>query len=433
MTSIHHIVIVGGGAGGLELATQLGNTLGRRALARISLIDSNRTHIWKPRLHEVATGALNATVDELSYAAHAHDHHVEFILGAMKGLDRANKQIMLAPLIINDEELLPQRCVSYDTLVIAVGSQTNDFGTKGAKDHCIFLDKREAAEQLHQSLLSVYLKASQTESDGEQEFNVAIVGGGATGVELAAELTHSTQQLTHYGFRGIKQQQVTISIIEAADRLMPVLSPSASKAIAKQLQQLNVKVLTQELVTEVSSGGLRTRSGKFIPATLMVWSAGVRAPAFLQQLDGLETNKINQLVVKSTLQTTLDEDIFALGDCAQCPVDPSGQAVPPRAQTAHQQSNVLAKSLTNRLRNKPLVDFIYKDRGSLISLGKSSTIGNIMGNLSRDFTFEGKVARLFYTLLYRLHQRALHGTVKMLLLILRDKINKRTGPSLKLH
>ncbi|MCO7223269.1 NAD(P)/FAD-dependent oxidoreductase [Pleionea sp. CnH1-48] len=460
-----HIVIVGGGAGGLELATKLGDTLGKRKQAKITLVDANRTHIWKPRLHEVATGALNATVDELSYAAHGYHHHFEFIWGKMDGLDRDNKQISLAPLSTEIENILPPRTLNYDQLVIAVGSQTNDFGTPGASEHCIFLDRREAAEEFHQAFLTIYMKASasaqvtassadiladkepntesnaqsnsishtSTEQPEKEKFAIAIVGGGATGVELAAEIKAAAEHLSKYGFQGICPENVSITIIEAADRLMPALSPRASQAILRQLYAFEIDVLLGELVTQVSAEGLYTKSGKFIPAQLKVWSAGVKAPEFLTRLGGLETNRINQLVVKPTLQTTLDENIFAFGDCAQCAIKGSDRSVPPRAQAAHQQSSLLAKSLRDSIAGKPLREFNYQDKGSLVSLGKQGSVGNMMGNLSKDFTFEGKVARWLYVMLYRLHQSALHGWGKTLLLTIRDRINRKMNPSMKLH
>ncbi len=433
MTSLPHIVIVGAGAGGLELATTLGDKLGKRRRANITLIDRNRTHIWKPRLHEVATGALNATVDELSYVAHAHQHHLSFVLGTLAGIDRVQKTVQLAALNVDGEEILPARSLNYDTLVIAVGSQANDFNTEGAAKHCIYLDQRAAAERFHQAFLNIYLKASQLTEKEKLTFNIAIVGGGATGVELAAELNHSAHQLTRYGFRGIKPENVDITIIEAAPRVLPALSPKASAAIQRQLESLNINLLTEEMVTKVTADGLEMKSGRFIPAQLKVWSAGIKAPAFLTQLDGLETNHINQLLVKDTLVTTLDDNIFAFGDCASCPRPGAEQNVPPRAQAAHQQASVLAKSLIEKAAGRAPIPFVYKDRGSLVSLGRSGTIGNIMGNLSKDFTFEGKVARVFYKLLYRMHQQALHGAGKTLMIMLRDLINRRTGPSLKLH
>lgn len=425
----HHIVIVGGGAGGLELATRLGNRLGKKKKAKITLVDARMTHLWKPRLHEVAAGAINANMDELSYLAHGKHHHFEFMVGRMSGLDRKEKFIELAPLIHDGEEVLPTRQLHYDTLVIAVGSQTNDFGTKGAAEHCIFLDKREAAETFHQDFLNQFLRASRKP---DAKCSVAIVGAGATGVELAAELMHSAEQLNQYGFKGIKPKDLSITLIEAADRVLPALSEKASAAILRQLKKRNIDVLTKEMVTEVTADNLQMKSGRKITASLKVWSAGIKAPAFLKDLD-LETNRIHQIKVKPTLQSTVDEEIFAFGDCAECPRPDNDLPVPPRAQSANQQAKLLADNIYKHLQKQPLKDFVYRDKGSLISLSKASGVGDLMGNLSKDFTFEGKVARLLYTSLYRLHQVVLHGYLITGLLILRDRLNKTTGPKLKLH
>ena len=156
----HRIVIVGGGAGGLELATRLGRTLGKKGKARITLVDANLTHIWKPLLHEVAAGSLNSSEDELNYVAQAKWNHFEFQLGRLTGLDRASQRIQLAATLDEQgEELVPARGLDYDTLVLAIGSTTNDFGTQGAADHCILLDTREQAERFHKQLLTHYLRA----------------------------------------------------------------------------------------------------------------------------------------------------------------------------------------------------------------------------------------------------------------------------------
>lgn len=428
----HKIVIVGGGAGGLELATLLGDNAKTRRTAEITLIDANMTHIWKPRLHEIAAGALNADIDELSYVAHAKGHAFNFMLGRMSGIDRDNKKLILEPYKEGEETILSQRYIDYDTLVIAIGSQTNDFGTKGVADNCIFLDKRLEAERFHRQFLNEYLRHA-AKSSTDESLNIAIVGAGATGVELAAELHHSARELMYYGFGQLKPENLKITIIEGADRVLPVLSPKASSAILSQLQTLKIEVLTNEIVSEAANEGLHTKSGKFIPAQLKVWSAGVKAPEILHEIGGLETNRINQLVVHDTLQSTRDENIFAFGDCAQCPRPDSDRPVPPRAQSAHQQALLLSESLKNRLAGKALLSYVYKDKGSLISLSKTGSVGNIMGNLSKDFTFGGKIARLMYISLYRMHQITLHGYFKTLLMILRDLVNKKTGPKLKLH
>lgn len=428
----HRIVIVGGGAGGLELATRLGRTLGKRGKARITLIDANLTHIWKPLLHEVAAGSLNSSADELNYVAQAKWNHFEFQMGRMSGLERERKCVHLAAsLDEHDVELVPARALTYDTLVIAVGSTTNDFGTKGAAEHCIFLDTRAQAERFHRRLLSHYMRAHA--SGGHHGINMAIVGAGATGVELAAELHHAARELAAYGLDGIKPENVHISLIEAGPRVLPALPERISQPVHQTLQKLGVTVLTDAAVSEVTEEGLHTKNGDFVPATLKVWAAGIRAPGFLRDIDGLETNRINQLVVLPTLQTTRDENVFAFGDCAACPQPDSDRNVPPRAQAAHQQASLLAKSIVRRLEGKNLPDYRYRDYGSLISLSSFSAVGNLMGNLTGNVMLEGWLARMFYVSLYRMHQIALYGIARTALMMIGDKLSTSTVPRLKLH
>jgi NADH:ubiquinone reductase (H+-translocating) len=166
----------------------------------------------------------------------------------------------------------------------------------------------------------------------------------------------------------------------------------------------------------------------------VVWAAGVKAPAFLENLDGLETNAMNQLVVRQTLQTTRDDHIFAIGDCAACPWPERNAIVPPRAQAAHQQSTHLAKQLPRKLAGQPLAPWHYRDFGSLVSLGEYSTVGSLMGKLvGRNLFVEGYFARLMYVSLYKMHEYALHGFIKVALDTAVRLINRRTEPQVKLH
>ncbi len=431
----HRIVIVGGGAGGLELATRLGKTLGKRGKANVTLVDANLTHIWKPLLHEVAAGSLNSSEDELNYVAQAKWNHFEFQLGRMSGLDRDSKKISLsATLDENGQELVPARELSYDTLVIAVGSTTNDFGTQGAAEHCLFLDTRKQAEKFHQQLLNHYLRAHAGQTDAIEQISVAIVGAGATGVELAAELHNAAHELAAYGLDRIKPENMHITLIEAGPRVLPALPERIGGPVHKTLEKLGVTVLTNAAVSEVTADSLITKDGQVIPASLKVWAAGIRAPGFLKDIAGLETNRINQLVVRPTLQTTRDDNIFAFGDCAACPQPGSDKMVPPRAQAAHQQASLLAKSLKLRLEGKAqLPDYHYRDYGSLISLSSFSAVGNLMGSLMGTVMLEGWLARMFYISLYRMHQMALYGTFRTLMLMLGSRIGRGTEPRLKLH
>ncbi|RMQ96867.1 FAD-dependent pyridine nucleotide-disulfide oxidoreductase [Pseudomonas savastanoi pv. glycinea] len=434
MPMTHRIVIVGGGAGGLELATRLGKTLGKKGTASVTLVDANLTHIWKPLLHEVAAGSLNSYEDELNYVAQAKWNHFQFQLGKMTGLNREARQIHLAATLDeNGLELVPARSLDYDSLVISVGSTTNDFNTLGAAEHCLFLDSRKQAEKFHQQLLNHYLRAHAGQVDHTQEITVAIVGAGATGVELAAELHNAAHELAAYGLGKIKPENLRITVIEAGPRVLPALPERIGGPVHKTLEKLGVTVLTDAAVSEVTADSLITASGLVIPATLKVWAAGIRAPAFLQEIDGLETNRINQLQVLPTLQTTRDENIFAFGDCAACPQKGSDRNVPPRAQAAHQQASLLVKSLKLRIEGKSLPEYKYTDYGSLISLSKFSAVGNLMGNLTGSVMLEGWLARMFYVSLYRMHQMALYGTFRTLMLMLGSRIGKGTEPRMKLH
>ena len=191
---MQRIVIVGGGAGGLALATQLGKRLGKKNKAHITLVDSARTHVWKPLFHQLAAGSFDTHAEEIEYLAQARWNHFKFRLGRLVSVDRVNKVIELAA--TSDamrREITPAQSIGYDALVIAVGSQTNDFGTLGAAEHTIKLDSPAAAKYFNSRLINECLRAqTQPRVPGKSMLTVTIVGGGATGVELAAEL-HSAE------------------------------------------------------------------------------------------------------------------------------------------------------------------------------------------------------------------------------------------------
>jgi len=265
---------------------------------------------------------------------------------------------------------------------------------------------------------------------------VTIIGAGATGVELAAELHNTTRTLVSYGLDRIDpEKDMQLILIEAADRILPALPPRLSDAASRLLSKLQVNVRTSARVAEVLPAGVRLATGEIIPAELVVWAAGVKAAEFLKDLDGLETNRINQLVVLPTLQTTRDENIFAIGDCAACAwLGKEGAQVPPRAQAAHQQASHMVKQIDHRLRNKPLAPWRYRDFGSLVSLGEYSVVGNLMGALAgRNLWIEGWFARMMYLSLYKMHELALHGFWKVTLDTAARTITRRTEPHVKLH
>jgi NADH dehydrogenase len=454
---MHRFIIVGGGAGGLELATRLGDRFGSTdsktpPKAQVTLVDRNPTHIWKPLLHEVAAGSMDPFTQELEYAAQALWHGFEFQQGELVGLDRAARRITIGAL--RDEEageLLPERELEYDTLVIAIGSTTHFFGVEGAQQNSIALDTVGQAELFRKRLIAACMRAEHFAPEpvaagvenGEDEpgvdpvprIQVAIVGAGATGVELSAELRNTAQVLSAYGLHKLDpKHDIGIVLIEAGPRILPALQERVSIATAELLAKLGVKLMTGETVAQVSRDAIRTASGKTIRADLTVWAAGIKAPAILASLEGLPTNRLGQLVVRRTLQTETDDHVFALGDCAACPWPGNERNVPPRAQAAHQQASFLFKSFERMLQGKPLPEYTYRDFGSLVSLGHYSAVGNLMGGLiGGNMLIEGLFARFMYMSLYRLHVAALHGYARMVLDTVAHWLRRSTAPRVKLH
>lgn len=431
------IVVVGGGAGGLELATRLGAHFGRDRFD-IILVEKNRTHIWKPLLHEVAAGSLDANLDEVGYRSHGYAWGYRFFYGAMAGIDRENRQLLIAPIRDEDgREIMGTHRIRYDYLVLAVGSVSNDFGTKGVGQHCIFLDSRLQADRFRSKLLDHCLRVSRTlqaDPAADVHVRVDIVGGGATGVELAAELYNAASELRHYGLEVFDESRLKVTLIEAGPRILPQLPEKLAEAAHKELEVLGVRVLTNTPVVEATGEGMITQSGEFIAADLRVWAAGVKGPDILKDIAGLETTRNNQLVVKPSLQTTRDDRILAIGDCAYFVPEGATRPVPPRAQSAHQMAATAFHNLKALIRGKALKPFVYKDHGSLVSLSHFSTVGSLMGNLiGGRMAIEGRLARFVYVSLYRMHLIAIHGWLKGVALILVGHVNHIVRPRLKLH
>jgi NADH dehydrogenase len=436
-TGLHQIVIVGGGAGGLELATRLGDKLGKRGRAAITLIDKTRSHVWKPKLHEIAAGSMDIGEHEVDFLAQSHWHHFRYRIGEMIGLDRERREVEVAAFVDEEgEQVTPRRKFRYDTLVIAVGSQSNDFGTPGVDEHAMKLECLADARRFNQRLVNACIRAhAQAGPLQPHQLQVAIIGAGATGVELSAELHRTVRQVVAYGLDRIDpDKDIRLNLIEAADRVLPALPERLSKATEGLLHKLGVVVHTKAKVAEVLPEGVRLADGRVIAAELVVWAAGVKAPEVLKDLAGLESNRINQLLVGPTLQATRDENIFAFGDCAACPWPERGGTVPPRAQAAHQQAMHLVTQIRRRLAGKPLRAYRYRDFGSLVSLGEFSTVGNMMGALvGGSLMVEGYFARIMYQSLYKMHELALHGAPKVALETLARMITRRTEPRVKLH
>ena len=426
------IIVVGGGAGGLELAVRLARRLRRDQTCEVVLVDRNPTHVWKPLFHEVATGSLNRHHDEASYRMLARKHRFRFVLGAVSAVQTAEQTLVVdAVLDADGGMILPARALAYSQLVLCVGGQSNDFGIDGVRDHARQLDSLEQAETFNQQFAAL-LHRFNAGQHSEQAVSVAIVGGGATGVELAADMHNVARRLPEYGLDQLSTDRLQVAIIEAAPRLLPRLTERVSEAVTGELRQLGVQVHVGTAVSRVEPGAVLTKAEERIPADLTVWAAGVKAPAWLKA-SGLPVDQLGRVEVTEALTVQDTKNVFAIGDCCAFKL-PDGSVAPARAQAAHQMAGTAAANLLRLRREEPLQPFRYRDFGSLISLSRFSTVGSLMGNLMQGTVFvEGWFARLAYLSLYRMHQAAIYGTVSMVLLMLGDRIYKATRAEVKLH
>jgi NADH dehydrogenase len=429
------IVVVGGGAAGLELVRKLGAKYGREK-HDIILVDRDRTHVWKPLLHEVAAGSLDPNMDEVGYGGHAARWGYRFFNGALERIDRERQKIITAPLLDEDGEVIIDRHeIRYDYLVLAFGGVSNDFGIPGVRDHALFLEHRRQADDFRKRLLNACLRVNERRQRGEEaQLDICIVGGGATGVELAAELFNAAKGLRDYGLEVFDEAALNVTLLEAGPRILPALREDLSDTALKELRALGIRVETGAMVSSIEAGHVHVKEGETIHADMILWAAGVRGDHGVAEMSDLELDKIDRIVVRPTLQTTTDERIFAIGDCAHCELPGRDGPVPPRAQAAHQMATCTFHNLGRLMEGQAPRDFVYQDHGALVNLSRFDTIGSLMGNLmGGSMAVEGRIARFAYNSLYRMHLLAVHGWLQGTFMIAAGRVNKVLRPKLKLH
>ncbi|MFC4728218.1 NAD(P)/FAD-dependent oxidoreductase [Coralloluteibacterium thermophilus] len=425
---MNHVVIVGGGVAGLELATRLGNRLGAQGKAQVTLVDRGAAHLWKPMLHTLAAGTGDGRLQRVPYLAHAAQHHFRFRPGPFTGLDRTRRRISLGAVRAEDGEcLLPPQTLDYDLLVLALGSRADDFGTPGVAEYCHFIDSQAEAESFNQALRRLVLRALAGGATSE----VAIVGGGATGVELAASLVQLVEQLGGYGARDL-HGRVGITLIESGPRLLPAFPERVSAQVEARLGALGIRVRTRARVVAATPDAYVLDDGTRIRSTLKAWAAGVRGEAVPDGYDGLETSRNGRLLVRPTLQATRDDRVFAVGDCASLTLPGHDRPLAPTAQVAHRQARHLSRQLPRVLAGESPREFVHRDLGALVPLGHYDAFGTLgQLGLFRGF-LHGRLAHVGHAMLYRRHQAGLHGIWSGSLLWLAELLQRRVRPALRL-
>jgi NADH:ubiquinone reductase (H+-translocating) len=428
------IVIVGGGAAGFALATRMGRSFSKQRY-EIVLVDKSPTHVWKPLLHEVAAGALDAGIDEINYQAHASAFGYKYVEGTLAEVEPRARVISLHPVVGRDGDVVaPAESLTYDYLVLAIGSVTNDFGTPGVREHCVMLDSREQADEFRRRFQAKCLRISRTFPFSQSEVHVVIVGGGATGVELAAELCNAAKMRVKYGMANFVPSSVRITLLEMGKRILPALPERLAAQAADELSRLGVDIRTEMSVASASASGLESSRGEHINADIVVWAAGVRGTADRIEANELSVTSAGKFDTRNTLQVVGSERIFAMGDCAHVVVAPDSRPVPPRAQAAHQMADVVFENVRRLERGLKLLHFEYRDRGTLVSLSQSAAVGTLMGRLvSGSLAVQGRIARVAYNSLYSSHIKGVLGWRRWVSWLVVGYAMRAIRPRTKLH
>jgi len=425
---MHTVVIVGGGAAGIELATRLG----KRGDLDVALVDRDASHFWKPRLHELAAGLLGDGEEAVPYLAHAQSHGYRYEPGALGGLDVEARRIDLdeVRLPMTDELILPPRSLRYDTLVLAIGSRVNDFGTPGVLAYCDMLDSPAQAIALRRKILALALRSA---GDPERRIRIGIVGAGATGVELAAELHHAFDDMHRYGGLG-SASKLDITLMDMAPRVLPAVDPSTSASAQRTLEDIGVDVRLGVGVDAVTPEAFHLSDGSTVPCDIRVWAAGVTGHPIVAELGVFELSKDRRIVVDERLAAKGVANVYAIGDCAYAPAGAEGASVPPTAQAAHQQAGYLADALPRALRSETVRAFVYRSKGTLVSLGERQATGELPAVPRKTpIPMRGLLAKGLYVWLQHMHRVALHGWFRALALWLADGLRNTTLPPVKLH
>lgn len=368
--SPHHVVIVGGGFGGLYAAKALGD-----ARIKVTLIDKRNFHLFQPLLYQVATGGLSAgDISSPLRAILSKQKNVRVLMGEVVDINPRRQQIA-----IKNGETIP-----YDTLIVATGSSHHYFGRDEWAEIAPGMKTIEDALEVRRRILLAF-ESAEKEMNPERRkalLTFFVVGAGPTGVELAGAIAELAYETLREDFRTINPTETQIVLLEGMDRVLPPYPAELSVAAEKSLRKLGVEVRTQTLVTDINGDVVTLKSGDRVEqaqAYTVLWAAGIKASPMGQAIaekTGAELDRTGRVMVEPDLSVPGYDNIFIAGDLAHY-AHQSDKPLPGTAATAMQQGSYLAKLIKGRVAGKPTAAFRYQDSGSMAVIGRNEAVANL--------------------------------------------------------
>jgi len=373
------IVILGGGFGGVYTLKYLHRFFHNKKEVKLILVNKKNYFLFTPLLHEFATGgvSLENLVEPVREIIKCCDY--EFIHGEVEKIDLEKKIVYLR-----------KKEIKYDYLVIALGSKTNFYNIPGAKENSFTLKSLDDAIKLRNHFIHMFELAANNDNEGNLTF--VIVGGGATGVELAGEMSDYFYKTFSKIYSKEVISKVKIILIERGNELISQFSPKLRQKALERLKKQNINVLLSKGVVEVGENFFKLDDGEIIKTKTVIWTAGIE-PNLPEIIGNVERDNKGRLIVNEYLQVKNYENVFAIGDV--CCFVQNEKPLPQLAQVAVRQAEIAGKNIFNLIKNKPLEKFIYKHQGDLISLGRFFAIGEIKG-----FAFSGFFAWILWRVVY---------------------------------
>ncbi len=362
-----HVVVVGGGFGGLSAAKALG-----RAPVDVTVLDRTNHHLFQPLLYQVAMAGLSPA--EIAWPIRTilrKQRNARVVLGEVVGVN-------LGPKTVAYQDGQALRSLEYDYLVLATGVKTSYFGHVEWESYAIGLKDLDEAVEIRRRVLLAFEAAERTTDPDERRklLTFAVIGGGPTGVELAGAIAELARYVLARDYRSINAKAARVTLIEAADRVLGTFDPELSQRALEQLAELNVEVMLNTMVTDVDGRGVHIGE-RVLEAATVIWAAGVMSTSLTKTL-GVELDRVGRVVVGPDCSIPGHPEAFAIGDVALF-THQDGKPLPGVSPTAMQMGRFVARMIKHDLEGKPRGTFHYVDKGSMATIGRSRAIAQVAG------------------------------------------------------